>query len=139
MTEPRYEMRSGGGGAFDSPRTAADDCLEDTYKLLGYRLDENGRYREIETDPSGGLRLETVALRIALDSDHGLIFVDLTSGGRLLTRDEARQQAVEARQEAEQARQEAEARAEREVAARKVLEERITRLEAELRQRSDRE
>ena len=129
---------------------ALEKNLTDPYKLTGHRLGEDRRYHAIELDEQGGLELESVGLRITPDAGGwGLALVDRATGQRLLTQEEdrsAREHAeLRAEEEARRAEKEAQARlaAEKQAAAeaqaRQALEEKIARLENELRdmRRSD--
>lgn len=135
--------------------------LTDPYKLVGYRLGEDRRYHALELDAQGGLELESVDVWIAPDpGGWGLQLIHRTTGQRLLSFEEASKsaekrlaeeatarQAVEqqAAEEAKRAAEEARARqaAERQVAeeaqARKILEEKLARLEKELQRHSQHE
>lgn len=100
------------------------DDIRGPYRLTGYRLDAGTRrYRRIEADERGGLRLATVALRVAADprSSWGLRVEDAVTGELVPTDAEA---AVAAERRAEQA----ERRAEEQAEALRALEAEVERL-----------
>lgn len=66
----------------DSPREAPSQC----YSLLGYRLDEQGRYQPIEPDAEGRILSETTGLWFQVSPDRSRILLfEYPSGRRLLT------------------------------------------------------
>lgn len=97
---------------------------EGLFRLKGYRLDLDHRYRLIEPDEHGRLACRTVGLLfgVAPDGDRIEVF-EIASGQRLRTP----QEEVEAREKAERKV----ARAEK---ARQVAEEEVARLRAEIEQ-----
>lgn len=87
--------------------------------LTGYRLGSDGRYRQIEPDGRGFLSSKTTDLLFGIAEDRRtLLVIDAMTGQRLLTDEEAAQEAEE------RARSEAEAR--------KAAEAEIARLRAEI-------
>jgi Uma2 family endonuclease len=99
-----------------------DSTLGDLrFRLLGYRLDGSGRYRQIEPDAQGRVLSESTGLWFQVSPDGERVFVFDLTGRRLLNLEEQRE-----------ARQEAEVRAARESEARTEAEEQIARLQAEL-------
>jgi Uma2 family endonuclease len=93
--------------------------------LTGYRLGAGGRYRRIEPDDRGFFRSETTDLLFGIAEDRRTPLVIEATGERLLTGEEAAQ-------EAEDLARAAEERARREAEARKAAEAENARLRAEL-------
>lgn len=100
-----------------------DSTLKDPhFRLLGYRLDESGRYSPIEPDAEGRLLSETTRLWFQVSPDGERVFVfEHPSGERLLNFEETAQ-AWEA----------AERHAEREAQAREAAEAEVARMKAEI-------
>jgi colicin import membrane protein len=101
--------------------------------LTGYRLGAGGRYRRIEPDGRGFLRSETTNLLFGIAGDRRTpLVIDAVTGERLLTGEEAVQEAAERERREAAARKVAEERARNESEARKAAEAEIARLRAEL-------
>jgi hypothetical protein len=113
--------------------------------LQGFRLEEGGKYSQIEPTEDGSLRCESLGLVLRL-SDQNLLMYDGQTGALLRTAAEAandarqvaetdRQAAENARQAAVNARQAAEARAEISESRAAQFEQELERLRAELREK----
>lgn len=104
--------------------------------LRAFRLDDQGRYREIPKDRRGRIRSRTTGLYFSMDPDRGqVVLEDVATGDRLLTAEEeeaARQRAQIRAAREKAARQEAERHAEEEASARRHAEEEVARLREEL-------
>jgi hypothetical protein len=101
------------------------------FRVKGYRLGPEGRYRPIEPDDQGRLLSETTGLRFGASPDGNWIeMFDARTGERLLTPLEIEAKAAretEARKAEQAARKAAEERASREAKARRAAEERAAR------------
>ena len=106
--------------------------------LQGHRLNDQGLYDPIR-ETSGRLRCQTLGLELLLE-DNDLVLLDVQSGERQLTGEEAEHQAWIAESEARKVESEArkvESEARKvEAEARKAAEARVAELEAKLRHRN---
>ncbi|MFL6260643.1 MAG: hypothetical protein ACJ76Y_13090 [Thermoanaerobaculia bacterium] len=94
----------------DTPRRATGH----RFRIKGYRLGLGRRYKALEPDEEGGILSETTGLRFGVSQDGRKIEIFDSAGKRLLTSEEAREQAA------------------REAEARKAAETELARLRAEI-------
>jgi len=116
----------------DPPRRASGR----RFRLKGYRLSTDRRYRPIEPDAKGYLLSDTTQLRFGVSAKGDWIdLYDVRTGARLLSsleEEEGRKRAEESASREEAAYHTAEEKASREEAARKAAEAELERLRAEV-------